>query len=100
MKYITACFMLLLALVGAGCDKKPISQDGLCASMTDREILAVLHLNPASLSASESHGADGSSIIYTDEANEVWITRSAVTGTIVMRMKPAEMLKVWELGMP
>lgn len=100
------CFVALLVgalLVGSACTKQPPSavlQDGLAASMSDDQILRVLQLDPAKMHSKKEQGDDGHSMIYTDDQHEIWITRSSFSGVIVMRMKPANLLKTWELGKP
>ncbi len=100
------CFVTLLIsalLLAAGCGKKSpqvVLQDGLAASMSDGQILRALQLDPEKLKSKKEQGPDGHSTIYTDEKHEIWITRSVVSGVIVMRMKPEDQLNIWELGKP
>jgi hypothetical protein len=68
--------------------------------MSDDQILRVLQVDPVKLQSKKEQGPDGHAMIYTDETHEIWITRSVVSGVIVMRMKPKEQLKIWELGKP
>lgn len=90
--------MVLTSLAFAsGCEKKV---EGLSAAWSDEKILRELGLNPDDLKVEEAQGADGFSMIYRDASNEVWITRSVVSGVIVMRMKPESSQKIWELGEP
>jgi hypothetical protein len=92
-----------MVIAVAACSKglPPIgSQGGLDVSMSDDQILRVLHLDPTRLKSEKSAGDDGYSTIYTDDNNEIWITRSGVSGVVVMRMRPKEHLKIWELGKP
>ena len=101
MKTCLATFLVAAHLFGPGCSNQPPQfalQDGLAANMSDEQILRVLQLDPSKLQKKKEQGPDGHSIIYTDEKHEIWITRSVVSGLIVMRMKPEDQLKAWELG--
>jgi hypothetical protein len=103
MKVSAAIFLAALVLGGVACQKESARvalQDGLAASMSDAQLLRVLKIDPATLHSKKEQGPDGYSTIYTDEQHEVWITRSVVSGVVVMRMKPKEDIKTWELGKP
>ena len=103
MKIWFVALLVGALLSSASCSKQPpplVLQDGLAASMSDEQILRVLQLDPAKLQSKKDQGDDGHSTIYTDDQHEIWITRSVVSGVIVMRMKPKEQLKIWELGKP
>ena len=88
--------LLFLAITGCG---KPLI-DGLSASMSDERILEILKVDPTKRHSKEIFGKDGTSMIYIDGVQEIWITRSIVSGVIVMREEPANDRKTWELGTP
>jgi len=101
MRVCLGVFWVSVLFLGSACSKQGPQvalQDGLSASMQDDQILHVLNLDPAKMQAKKEQGPDGDSIIYTDEMHEIWITRSVVSGVIVMRMKPENQLKIWKLG--
>lgn len=76
------------------------SKPELSADLSDQQILRALQLDPARMQADKTIGADGYMMAYTDGTNEVYITRSVVTGVAVTRMKPADRFQSWMLGKP
>ena len=98
MKNYPILFSSLLFLAVTGCGKPLI--DGLSASMSDERILEVLKVDPTKRHSKETIGKDGTSTIYIDGVQEIRITRSIVSGVIVMRMEPAKDRKTWNLGTP
>src|SRR4051794_9540709 len=84
---------LAILIVLLGCEKQ-----GPSASMSDEEILRVIGLDPAQMQSERHRGADGSSIDYNDERNEVTITRSFVSGVTVLQFRPKQ--REWKLGHP
>lgn len=83
--------------MASGCEKPRI--DGLSASMSDEEILKVLKVDPTKRHSEKIVGKDGTTMIYTDGAQEIRITRSIVSGVIVTRAEPPKDRKTWELGL-
>jgi hypothetical protein len=76
------------------------TQSNLVASMSDEQILRALGLDPATLVSHRENGKDGHTTDYTNDHNHVFITRSIVTGTFVMRLEPKELQQEWKLGKP
>jgi hypothetical protein len=72
----------------------------LSASLSDDEILRALKLDPKALQAERDQGKDGHTTSYRDADNQVFITRSKVSGVIVMRLKPESQKQEWMLGVP
>jgi acetyl esterase/lipase len=70
------------------------------AAMSDEQILRALQLDPAALRAEKTQGKDGTTTLYSDAVNEVMITRSMVSGIVVLRTKPAASAQTWKLGQP
>jgi len=104
MKINAAVVLAGVLLTSVACQKESVrivTQDGLSAEMSDAQILRALNLDPATLNTKEDHGLDGGRlIIYSDQQNEIWITRSVSSGVVVMRLNPKEEFKSWELGNP
>lgn len=106
MKIVSLILSLGIAFVGLllwqnGRHARSSELDGgLSASMTDEQILRALELDPLKLQSKTDKGVDGTTKVYSDEQHEIWITRSVVSGVIVMRMKPKDLVKTWELGKP
>lgn len=65
------------------------------ADMSDAQILRALNLDLSKVKRTITHGADGSSTLYSDGPNEIIITNSAVSGKAVARMKPIEQRELW-----
>ncbi len=72
----------------------------LTASMSDEQLLRALLLDPAALRSEKTQGKDGTTTNYSDATNKVLITRSLVSGVVVMRTKPVGREQTWELGRP
>lgn len=72
----------------------------LTAAMSDEQILRALQLDPTALRAVKTQGKDGTTTRYADATNEVAITRSIVSGVVVLRTKPAASTQIWKLGQP
>jgi acetyl esterase/lipase len=72
----------------------------LTAAMSDEQILRALALEPAALRAEKTQGKDGTTAVYSDATNEVMITRSMVSGVVVLRTKPTAGAQTWKLGRP
>jgi len=67
--------------------------------MSDAQLLRVIKRDPARMNAVESRGPDGTSFIYSDEDEEISITRSTFSGVIVLRhIKRTGVWQTWELG--
>lgn len=75
-------------------------QPTLAAAMSDEQILRALQLDPVALRAEKTQGKDGTTTIYSNAANEVIITRSMVSGVVVLRTKPEASAQTWKLGRP
>ena len=65
------------------------------ADMSDAQILRALNLDLSKVKRTITHGADGSSTLYSNGPNEIIITDSAVSGKAVARMKPIDEHEVW-----
>ncbi|HXI82459.1 MAG TPA: hypothetical protein VNL17_00040 [Verrucomicrobiae bacterium] len=72
----------------------------LAASMTDKQILRAIGYDPDTLTSSRNDGKDGYSMVYSNETTLVFVTRSVVSGVIVLRMRPEEQKQEWLLGKP
>lgn len=69
--------------------------------MTDEELLRVMKCDPKKMASREDRGPDGSSMTYSDDQEEIVITRSVVTGVCVLRhLKEKNVRQTWELGKP
>jgi acetyl esterase/lipase len=88
-----------LAFLAKHLAPKP-AQAPLTASMSDEQLLRALSLEPTALRAEKTQGKDGTTTIYSDAANEILITRSLVSGVVVLRTKPVDQAQTWKLGRP
>lgn len=68
------------------------------SSMTDEEILRRIGHDPRELTSNRVEGKDGDTTTYSNEMTEVTITRSVVSGTVVLRNKPESERREWRLG--
>jgi acetyl esterase/lipase len=88
-----------LAFLAKHLAPKP-APSALTAAMSDEQILRALQLDPAALRAEKTQGKDGTTTVYSDATNEVMITRSMVSGVVVLRTKPVGQTQTWKLGRP
>jgi hypothetical protein len=77
-------------------DHRP--QINLTPSMSDEQILRAMGLDPKALQARRDQGKDGYTMAYTSARDHLLITRSKVSGVIVMRLKPEKEKGEWTLG--
>jgi hypothetical protein len=73
-----------------------LAQPNLTAVMSDDQILQTLGLDPAKLTAHVTQGKDGHSTAYSTDNDQVTITRSMVTGVVVIRSRP-QGTQTWSL---
>lgn len=73
-----------------------LPQPNLTGAMPDDQILQTLGLNSATLTTHVTQGKDGHSTAYSADNDQVTITRSAVTGVVVVRSRP-QGTQTWNL---
>jgi tetratricopeptide (TPR) repeat protein len=73
-----------------------LTQPNLTGAMSDDQILQTLGLDPAKLTAHVTQGKDGHSTAYSTDNDQVTITRSMVTGVVVIRSRP-QGTQTWSL---
>jgi len=76
------------------------SVTNLASTMTDEQILRAIGYDPNTLTAHREDGKDGYSTIYSNGTTLVFVTRSLVSGVIVLRMRPEGQKQEWLLGKP
>jgi hypothetical protein len=76
------------------------SVTNLAATMTDEQILRTIGYDPDTLTSRRDDGKDGYSTVYSNGTTLVIVTRSLVSGVIVLRMRPEGQKKEWLLGKP
>jgi tetratricopeptide (TPR) repeat protein len=73
-----------------------LPQPNLTGAMPDDQILQTLGLDSAKLTARVTQGKDGHSTVYSTDKDQVTITRSMVTGVVVIRSRP-QGTQTWDL---
>lgn len=67
--------------------------------MTDEQLLKVMKREPSKMTREVTHGDDGSSTSYADSEEEIIVTRSVVSGVVVLRhIKRTDVWQTWILG--
>ena len=87
----------------AGCDRQSTTQQtipasNLVASMSDEQILRTIGCDPAALIVHRDDGKDGYSMVYSNATTLVIVTRSLVSGSRVLRLRPEEQKQEWILN--
>ena len=105
MKRLAAAFFLFVGLVTIGCQKSGRAEKnvraGMSADMSDEQLLRTMKLDPKKMAAKEARGPDGTSFVYSDDEEEVSITRSSFSGVAVLRhLKKKDVWQTWMLGKP
>lgn len=97
---LLAAAIIALVCVGFGCSlakratdagsNPPVNGRRMNDKMSDRQILEIFGIDPASATSTVARGPDGYSTHYTAGPQKIGITRSVVTGVVVWADGPIQ----------
>lgn len=95
------CLLVVVIALGSCSDehRRTTERAGMRAEMSDEQLLRIMKRDPSRMVREVTHGDDGSSTSYNDAEEEIVVTRSVVTGVVVLRhIKRSNVWQTWVLG--